>query len=218
MSTTRTIMIVILVILLIGTTMALDFTTYQVSKPRGYKAIHMPQQNTCNSSPAIEDRDISLYKYNIMVLDGIDEQAIISALRYTPNIFSFNLVSNDPSQYTWNELGYPVPSIPRLIVVFNGTAHGYNLTPTGYYFGDGRSYIVYSGQDPYLLSWVFTHECLHESLKGSIDQDQQPTFVDQWNAWMQKREMGFWSGSDPQISAGWVRLQQDFLVSQCLTL
>ena len=170
---------------------------------------------------AIPGPDVSEYHYNVMVLDGINPAIVRQALQYIPCFFSFEMVEEDASQYSFQN-GYAVPQFPRLITVYNGTMHGYTLpNAMGYYYGNGMSTIVYLGQDPYILSWPILHECLHEALPKSgstIDQDQQPTFIDQWNAWMGERGLGFWSGSDPQISAGWVRLKQDFLVSQCLTL
>lgn len=232
MSTTHTkIIALILIITLVSTVMAIDFSDHTVSKPRGYKTVHMPRTTTTAPTltptpiptPVITPprQDVSQYHYRVMVLDGINQSDIRKTLQYIPNLFSFELVPDDPLQYSFQN-GYAVPQSPRLITVFNGTMHGYtHPNAMGYYYGNGMSTIVYLGQDPYILSWPILHECLHEALPKSgstIDQDQQPTFIDQWNAWMGERGLGFWSGSDPQISAGWVRLKQDFLVSQCLTL
>lgn len=161
---------------------------------------------------------VSQYHYKVMVLDGINQTQIRMALQYIPNLFSFEMIDDDPSQYEFMN-GYPIPKTARLITIFNGTMHGYvHPKAMGYYYGEGRCTIVYLGQDPYPLSWTIQHECLHEALRGGpINQDKQPEFVDRWNTWMQERGIGFWSGSEPQIMAGWIRLQQDFLVSQCLT-
>ena len=169
---------------------------------------------------AIPGPDVSEYHYNVMVLDGINTSIIRQALQYIPGLFSFEIVEVNSTHYTFKD-GYPVPQVPRLITVFNGTMHGYSHpSPMGYYYGSGRSTAVYLGQDPYPFSWIILHECLHESLQGSgINQDDLPSYSSLWNAWMQERDIGFWSGDERQyVGRGWSRLQQDFLVSQCLTL
>lgn len=164
--------------------------------------------------------DVSDYHYRVMVLDGINQSVVRTSLQYIPSLFSFEMVDEDPSQYTFVN-GYPIPQTARLITVFNGTLHGYvHPKAMGYYYGEGKCSIVYLGQDPYHLSWIIQHECLHESLKGSgINQDDLPSYSVLWNEWMQERDIGFWSGDEREyVERGWSRLQQDFLVSQCLTL
>lgn len=235
MSTTHTkIISLILIITLVSTVMAIDFSDHTVSKPRGYKTVHMPRTTTtaptllptCIVTPtpmpviAPSGQDISKYHYRVMALDGIDQMQIRMALQYIPNFFSFEIVADDPLQYEWNN-GYPIPQTARLITIFDGTMHGYvHPKAMGYYYGEGRCTIVYLEQDPYHLSWIIEHECLHEALRGgTINQDKQPEFVDRWNTWMQERAIGFWSGDErAYVERGWTRLQQDFLISQCLTL
>lgn len=165
-------------------------------------------------------QDVSQYHYKVMVLDGINTSEIRKSLQYIPNLFSYELVEDNSTQYAFKN-GYPVPQSPRLITVFNGTLHGYtHPSAMGYYYGNGMATIVYLGQDPYPLSWIITHECLHEASRGtSINIDDLPSYAPLWNQWMQERDIGFWSGDERQyVGRGWSRLQQDFLVSQCLTL
>jgi hypothetical protein len=179
-----------------------------------------PTQEPVVLSPEPSGQDVSQYHYRVMVLDGINQTQIRMALRYIPNLFSFELVPDDPSQYEFKD-GYAVPQTARLITVFNGTMHGYTHPGAmGYHYWQGRSTVVYLGQDPYPLSWIITHECLHEALHDTpINQDDLPSFAPLWNEWMQERGVGFWSGDERQyVGTGWSQLKQDFLVSQCLTL
>lgn len=165
-------------------------------------------------------QDVSNYHYTVMVLDGIDQTQVRMALQYIPNLYSFELVPDDPSQYVFQN-GYAVPQTARLITVFDGMKHGYvHPNAMGYHYWNGRSTIVYLGQDPYHLSWIITHECLHESLHDTtINEDDLKSYSSLWNTWMQERDVGFWSGDEQEyVGRGWTRLQQDFLVSQCLTL
>lgn len=231
MSTTHTkIIALILIITLVSTVMAIDFSDHTVSKPRGYKTVHMPRTTTTAPTltptpiptPVITPprQDVSQYHYRVMVLDGINQSDIRKTLQYIPNLFSFELVPDDPLQYEFKD-GYAVPQTARLITVFNGTMHGYtHPNAVGYNYGNGRSTIVYLGQDPYHLSWIITHECLHESLHNTtINEDDLKSYSSLWNTWMQERDVGFWSGDEQEyVGRGWTRLQQDFLVSQCLTL
>lgn len=161
---------------------------------------------------------VAYYYYDVMVLDGIDIDMVHTALCYVPNMFNFKFVAEDPSQYNFDKNGYAVPQRDRLITVFNGTAHGYDGGPVGYYYGNGRITAMYLGQDPYKLSWIITHECLHEPMKNSeVNQDRLQEYKDSWNMWMGNLGLGFWSGGeDMYIAQGWNRLQQDYLVYEAL--
>jgi hypothetical protein len=168
----------------------------------------------------ITTASVAEYHYNVMVLDGIDEGVIKESLQFIPGVFEYTIVPPDQSQYYFAKVyrtdttEYAIPTTARLITVFDGRKHGYTGGPTGYHFWNGRSSIVYNGEDTYTLSWRITHECLHEALKGKgVNIDNQPSFIDQWNAWMGERYLGKWSPMEPQIAAGWVRLQEDWLIS-----
>lgn len=168
----------------------------------------------------ISTASVAEYHYNVMVLDGIDESIIKESLQYIPGVFEYTIVPPDPTQYHFAKVyrtdtcEYAIPHTARLITVFDGRKHGYSGGPTGYHFWNGKSSIVYKGEDTYTLSWRIIHECLHEALKGKgVNIDNQPSFIDQWNAWMGERYIGKWSPMEPQIAAGWVRLQEDWLIS-----
>lgn len=224
MSTKTKIMISLVLIIFMMTPVIAD---YQRRNPLYHTPTPTPTELPLSPAPTLVQtitpespmNTVSLYHYKVMVLDGINTTIIKQALQYIPGLFSFELIDDDSTQYTFKD-GYAVPQVPRLITVFNGTMHGYaHPSPMGYYYGSGKSTAVYLGQDPYLFSWIIQHECLHESLQGlGINQDDLPTYSTLWNDWMQERDIGFWSGDERQyVERGWSRLQQDFLVSQCLT-
>ncbi len=227
MNAKRSLLILIVLLAFVSaTTAASDYTSYQRYLDDQKPAQALPLA-TCTTAPAPEPavvvpsgEDVSMYHYNVMVLDGIDPAIIRTALMFVPNIFDFKIVPEDPTQYTWDGV-YAVPITPRLITIFNGTLHGYtHPNAMGYHYWQGRSTVVYLGQDPYPFSWIITHECLHEALKPtSINQDDQPSFVPQWNEWMKARNVGFWSGDERQcVGTGWNRLKEDFLISQAITV
>lgn len=229
MSTTKTIMIVLVISILFGITVVsadypwrnpLHQKTPSTELPNSPAPTFTPTPEPTMIPAVLSGQDVSEYHYKVMVLDGINQTQIRMSLQYIPNLFSFEIVEDDPSQYVFKD-GYAIPQTARLITVFNGTMHGYvHPKAMGYYYGNGRCTAVYLGQDPYPLSWIIQHECLHESLRESgINIDDLPSYSSLWNAWMQERNIGFWSGDERQyVGRGWSRLQQDFLVSQCLTL
>lgn len=212
-------LIALVLIALVGiSTATVDYNAYMRYKSDIEPAQPLPTPTPEPVVQAVLGVDVSMYHYRVMVLDGIDQDQIITSLRYVPNLFSFEIVAEDTTQYEWKGV-YPVPITTRLITMFNGTAHGYTHPQAmGYYYGSGRATVVYLGQDPYPFSWIITHECLHEALAcGTIKQDDLPSFSKQWNDWMVERGVGFWSGGEDRwIGTGWNRLQQDFLISQAM--
>lgn len=167
---------------------------------------------------------VSYYTYNVMILDDIDPVLVRNALCYIPNIFSFRIVPPDSSKYiVENYNGYEIitPIEPRLIVIYDGYKHNYKRGRiTGLYHGDGKITIVFLNQSAYKLSWLITHECLHESLeksKSGINQDIFSSYIDKWNDWMRLEGLGYYNRTGPgQVSGGWITLKQIYLISESL--
>lgn len=170
---------------------------------------------TCPACPAVTD-NVAYYSYKVMVVDGIDQEAIRHALAYIPNVFSYTLVPEDSSKYYFDTNGYARPTESRTIVIFDGNKHGYTKgQATGYYLGQGKATIVYLGQEPYKLSWLIQHECNHEALGGtSINIDSKNTYLTGWNNWMGSMTLGYYAtDSTAWISGGWIRLKGDYFTS-----
>lgn len=230
--------------LLVGFAVASDFGTYKKTNYPWYNPTFDPIQTTtapptsvgvvptATPTPVVTPippkepkNPVSLYQYDVMVLDGIDVNQIQMALRFVPNLFDFTIIQDNSTEYSFSDCYsmdgiYPVPQRSRLITVFNGTLHGYvHPGATGYYFGSGRATAVYLGQDPYLFSFIITHECLHEALNGSgVDQDKLQGYKDTWNAWMATRTVGHWSGDESEyVGSGWNRLKEDYLIWEAMT-
>ncbi len=72
--------------------------------------------------------------YDVMILDGIDQDFIKNALMNIPNLFGFRIIPENPDDYEvdksntdWKNFVYPRKNRDYLIVIFDGSARGFKF-------------------------------------------------------------------------------------------
>lgn len=108
--------------------------------------------------------------FDLMILDGIDQQMVKRAVSFVPNVFGFVIVPDDPTRYSVNEWNQPQPYDNETPVIILYDVRARNSTwIDGQPFvlgGMGRGQRIWIGLDPSQVSDVqltrnLFHECTH---------------------------------------------------------
>jgi hypothetical protein len=120
----------------------------------------------------ISDSDSEHIKvYDVMVLEGVDEERVRRALMLSPNAYGYNFIEPNISRYHFDTNGVPFPNDNETFLIIVGDAEDYPRADCGGYTYFGSERIVVLVKDSYpdmIVMNMIVHECTH-NLEGEVN-------------------------------------------------
>lgn len=146
-------------------------TRNKIIVPSWVTACSKYEKDTPTPPPTpVPSPEVSRTRFDIMVLDGLNETRIRNAVSIVPQHVSLSIISPDESRYEmdttdgdWKGFTYPRKDTDNLIVVFDGPKRGFKYGGGACIWDKNYHRIGLSGTESslFVLGLRFEHEILH---------------------------------------------------------